>query len=88
VRVAVLGTGRMGAYRAKWLGGRPGVEAVLVGSRDPARAHAVADAAGGTAGSYEEVLGEGPDAVVISTATPDHPPLIAECARLCVAAAG
>ena len=80
MKVAVLGTGRMGAYRARWLGARPEVETVLVGSRDPARAHAVADAAGASGGSYEEVLDECPEAVVISTATPDHLRLIAECA--------
>ncbi len=81
MKVAVLGTGRMGAYRAESLARRPDVERVLVGSRAAERARAVADRIGGEAGTYEETLEREPDAVVISTATPEHPPLVRECAR-------
>jgi myo-inositol 2-dehydrogenase/D-chiro-inositol 1-dehydrogenase len=66
MRVAVLGTGRMGAYRADWLRARPEVEEVLVGSIRK--------------GSVERVLEARPDAVVISSATPDHPWQIRACA--------
>ncbi len=66
----MIGTGRMGAFRADWLARRPEVEEVLVASGDPARGHPV-----------EEVLEAEPDAVVISSATPDHPAQIAACAQ-------
>jgi myo-inositol 2-dehydrogenase/D-chiro-inositol 1-dehydrogenase len=67
VRVAVLGTGRIGAFRAGWLREQPAVEEVLVGS---VRARTV-----------ESVLDAGTDAVVISSATPDHPWQIRACAE-------
>jgi myo-inositol 2-dehydrogenase/D-chiro-inositol 1-dehydrogenase len=67
VRVAVLGTGRIGAYRAGWLRAHPGVEEVLVGSI--------------RAGTVEPALDARPDAVVISSATPDHPAQIRACAE-------
>src|SRR5262245_26504273 len=67
MRVAVLGTGRIGAYRAGWLRARPEVEEVLVASIRE--------------GSVETVLDARPDAVVISSATPDHPWQIRACAE-------
>ena len=66
MKVAVLGTGRIGAYRADWLHAHPDVEEVLVGSI--------------RAGTVESVLEARPDAVVISSATPDHPAQIRACA--------
>ena len=66
MKVAVLGTGRIGAYRADWLRAHPDVEEVLVGSI--------------RAGTVESVLEARPDAVVISSATPDHPAQIRACA--------
>lgn len=81
MRIAVLGTGRMGAYRAAWLARRSEVESVLVGSRDGARGRALAERVGGEAGGYEEILDSGPDGVVISTETPAHAPLIEAAAR-------
>ena len=66
MRVAVLGTGRIGAYRAGWLRAHPDVEEVLVGSI--------------RAGTVESALDARPDAVVISSATPDHPAQIRACA--------
>jgi myo-inositol 2-dehydrogenase / D-chiro-inositol 1-dehydrogenase len=65
--VAVLGTGRIGAYRAEWLRAHPDIEEVLVGSI--------------RAGTVEAVLDARPDAVVISSATPDHPAQIRACAE-------
>jgi myo-inositol 2-dehydrogenase / D-chiro-inositol 1-dehydrogenase len=67
MRVAVLGTGRIGAYRADWLRAHPEVEDVLVGSIRE--------------GSVETVLDARPDAVVISSATPDHLWQIRACAE-------
>jgi myo-inositol 2-dehydrogenase / D-chiro-inositol 1-dehydrogenase len=66
MRIAVLGTGRMGAYRAEWLRAHPDVDEVLVGSI--------------RAGTVESVLDARPDGVVISSATPDHPSQIRACA--------
>src|SRR5213593_1126469 len=66
MRIAVLGTGRMGAFRAEWLRQKSSVEEVLVGSI--------------RAGTVESVLDARPDAVVISSATPDHPAQIRACA--------
>jgi myo-inositol 2-dehydrogenase / D-chiro-inositol 1-dehydrogenase len=67
VRIAVLGTGRIGAYRADWLRAHPDVEEVLVGSL--------------RAGTVDRVLDASPDAAVISSATPDHPAQIRACAE-------
>jgi myo-inositol 2-dehydrogenase / D-chiro-inositol 1-dehydrogenase len=67
VRIAVLGTGRMGAYRADRLRRHPDVEEVLVGSV--------------RAGTVEEALDAGVDAAVISSATPDHARHVELCAE-------
>ena len=66
MRIAVVGTGRMGAYRAEWLRRRPDVDEVLVGSV--------------RRGTVEAVLDAGVDAAVISSATPDHATHVALCA--------
>ena len=62
----MLGTGRIGAYRAGWLAAHPDVDEVLIGSI--------------RAGTVESALAARPDAVVISSATPDHPAQIRACA--------
>jgi myo-inositol 2-dehydrogenase/D-chiro-inositol 1-dehydrogenase len=67
MRIAVLGTGRMGAFRAEWLRAHPSVDEVLVGSI--------------RAGTVDAVLDAAPDAVVISSATPDHLAQIVACAE-------
>lgn len=82
MKVAVLGTGRMGAYRARWLARHPDVERVVVGSRDPARAAELADAVGGEGGSVEDALGAAPRAVVVSSSTGEHAPQIRAAAAL------
>src|SRR5918997_1016225 len=61
----------MGAYRAGWFARRTDVDQVLVGSRDAARAAAVAQPLGAEAGTYDDVLGADLDALVLSTATPN-----------------
>jgi myo-inositol 2-dehydrogenase/D-chiro-inositol 1-dehydrogenase len=66
MRIAVLGTGRMGTFRADWLRTHPDVEEVLVGSI--------------RAGTVEAALDARPDAVVIASATPDHAAQIRACA--------
>lgn len=63
----MLGTGRMGEFRAQWLAAHPDVEEVLVGSirRD----------------TVQSVLDASPDGVVIASATPDHPAQVRACAE-------
>lgn len=72
MRLGVLGTGRMAAYRARWLARRPQVDELLVGSRRPERAEELAAQVGGRGGGYEDVLSAELDALVIATATPEH----------------
>ena len=69
MRVAVLGTGRMGEMRARILGAH--AEVVLAGS-DEERTRRVADAVGARAATVDDALGERPDAVVIASATDRH----------------
>jgi len=57
----------MGTFRAEWLWAHPDVDEVLVGSV--------------RAGTVEATLDARPDAVVISSATPDHPAQIRACAE-------
>ncbi len=82
MRIAVLGTGRMGAFRAEWLARHPEVDSVVVGSRDPARAQDVARPIRSDGGSIEDVLASPLDAAVISSSTGEHAGQIAACAEL------
>jgi myo-inositol 2-dehydrogenase/D-chiro-inositol 1-dehydrogenase len=82
VRIAVVGTGRMGAFRADWLARHRDVERVLVASGDPARAHELATAVGGDAGSFDDALGWSSDAIVISSSTGEHARQIAAASTL------
>lgn len=81
MRIGVLGTGRIGAYRAEWFSRNPAVETVVVGSRDPRRGRELAERIGGESGSYGDVLDASLDALVVSTATPEHADLVGEGAR-------
>ena len=81
MRIGVLGTGRMGAYRAAWLARHPAVDSVLVGSSDSERGRALAERVGGESGSYAHVLDAGLDALVVSTATPEHVDLVEQGAH-------
>ena len=77
MRIGVLGTGRMGAFRARALAAHPQVEQVLVGSHHPDRARELAAAVGGRGATIDEVVAEELDALVISTATAEHPAHVA-----------
>jgi myo-inositol 2-dehydrogenase / D-chiro-inositol 1-dehydrogenase len=77
MRVGVLGTGRMGAFRARALAEHPEVEEVVVGSHHPERAAELAEAVGGRPVPIEQVLDTQLDALVISTATAEHPEQVA-----------
>jgi len=68
MRIAVLGTGRMGSARAKLLRS----EEVLLAGGDPARTAAVAAACGATPVTVEEALAGTPDGVVVASATDRH----------------
>ncbi len=76
MKVGLLGAGRIGALHAGVLARDEDVDEILVGDADPERAEAVAAEVGGEAGKIEDVLGAGPDAVVIAASTPAHAPLI------------
>ena len=67
----------MGAFRARALAEHPEVEHVFVASHDPDRARELSDAIGGRGETIEELLHEDLDALVISTATAEHPEQIA-----------
>jgi myo-inositol 2-dehydrogenase/D-chiro-inositol 1-dehydrogenase len=71
----------MGAFRARALADHPDVEVVFVGSHHPDRARELAADIGGRAGTIEEVLDETLDALVISTATAEHPEQVAAGAK-------
>jgi myo-inositol 2-dehydrogenase / D-chiro-inositol 1-dehydrogenase len=71
-----LGAGRIGSQHAGLISGWPEVEAVLVGDIDIGRAKALAEKVGGEAGTVEEIIGYGLDAVVIAASTSAHAGLI------------
>ena len=76
MKVGLLGAGRIGALHAGVLSREGDVDEILVGDADSERAEVVAAEVGGEAGKIENVLGAGPDAVVIAASTPAHAPLI------------
>jgi myo-inositol 2-dehydrogenase / D-chiro-inositol 1-dehydrogenase len=76
MRIGLFGAGRIGARHAGVLARDPRVDEILVGDADTRRAEMVAGEVGGQAGSIEDILDSGPDAVVIATSTPAHAPLI------------
>jgi myo-inositol 2-dehydrogenase/D-chiro-inositol 1-dehydrogenase len=71
----------MGAFRARALAEHPEVGEVIVGSHHLARAAALAGEIGGRGATFDEVLDADLDALVISTATAEHPEQIAAGAR-------
>lgn len=77
MQIGILGTGRMGAFRARALAAHPEVERVVVGSHDPDRASRLAAEIGARGATIEEVLAEDLDALVVSTVTAEHPEHIA-----------
>src|SRR5918995_801194 len=76
MKVGLLGAGRIGALHAGLLAADPRVDEILVGDADSRRAESVAAEVGGRSGTIEDILRSGPDAVVITTSTPAHAPLI------------
>ena len=76
MKVGLLGAGRIGTLHARLLSTLPGVETLVVGDVDGARAEALAGELGGEHGTIEEVLGSGLDAVVIAASTSAHADLI------------
>jgi myo-inositol 2-dehydrogenase/D-chiro-inositol 1-dehydrogenase len=71
VRVAVIGTGSMGATHARLLASMPEVAEVLVVDADPARATSVATETGGRVVTDDEAISEA-DAIVIATPAEFH----------------
>ncbi|WP_041825183.1 MULTISPECIES: Gfo/Idh/MocA family protein [Streptomycetaceae] len=82
MRIGFLGAGRIGSFHAAVLAGHDGVDEVLIGDADGARAAGLAERIGArAAGSVDEVFTAGVDAVVIATATASHAELITRAAR-------
>ncbi|MEV6317074.1 Gfo/Idh/MocA family oxidoreductase [Streptomyces sp. NPDC051776] len=82
MRIGFLGAGRIGAFHAEVLKATPGVDDVLIGDVDSARAGEVAHRIGALAAeSVDAVFADGVDAVVIATATASHAELITRAAR-------
>jgi myo-inositol 2-dehydrogenase/D-chiro-inositol 1-dehydrogenase len=79
VRVAMLGVGRLGAFHATVLAGRPEVEELRVHDADANRTRSIAAAAGARAAARLEDALDGADAVVIATPTGTHAALINAC---------
>jgi myo-inositol 2-dehydrogenase/D-chiro-inositol 1-dehydrogenase len=82
VRIAVLGTGRMGRLRTAALGRDPDVEEVVLAGGDPGRTRAAAEACGARAATVDEALAGRPDGVVVASATARHREHLEASARL------
>jgi myo-inositol 2-dehydrogenase/D-chiro-inositol 1-dehydrogenase len=82
MRIAILGTGRMGVMRARLLAADPSVAEVVLAGGDAARTAAVAAGCGATAATVEEALGASPDAVVVASATDRHAEQLQACLAL------
>src|SRR2546421_6495532 len=73
--VAVVGAGRIGTLRARLAAKHPAVRFLAISDRDPARARALAEAAGAqvASGSNEEVISHpAVTAVIVSTPEQQH----------------
>ena len=79
MKVAVLGAGRIGSFRARVLNGLPEVDEIFVGNRTVERAEKLAREVGGTAGTVDEAIDSGPDAVFVSLAAGLHAPALHRC---------
>lgn len=79
MRIAVLGTGRLGSFRARILSGLSEVDEVILGNRTLERAEEVAEEIGGTAGTIDEAIDTRPDAVFVSLATELHAGVLHRC---------
>ncbi|MFF6788779.1 Gfo/Idh/MocA family oxidoreductase [Streptomyces filamentosus] len=82
MRIGLIGTGRIGSFHAGVLARHPEVGSLVVADADAGRAASVAAALGAEAApDVTALLGRGPDAVVIASATAAHAELIARAAR-------
>ncbi|QIN84334.1 dehydrogenase [Rubrobacter tropicus] len=79
MRIAVLGAGRIGSFRARVLGGLPEVDEIFIGNRTGGRAEELAREVGGTAGTIDEAIDSEPDAVFVSLATGLHAEALHRC---------
>lgn len=79
MKVAVLGAGRIGSFRARVLNGLPEVDEIVVGNRTVERAEKLAREVGGTAGTIDEAIDSEPDAVFVSLATEMHADALHRC---------
>lgn len=79
MRIAVLGAGRIGSFRVRVLNELPEVDEIFVGNRTVERAEALAREVGGKAGTIDEAIDAGPDAVFVSLATELHAPALHRC---------
>lgn len=79
MKIAVLGAGRIGTFRARVLNGLPEVDEIVVGNRTVERAEKLAREVGGTAGTIDEAIDSAPDAVFVSLATEMHAPALHRC---------
>src|SRR5215203_2801704 len=79
MRIAVLGAGRIGSFRARVLSELPAVDEVIVGNRTVERAENLAQEVGGTGGTIEEAIGSEPDAIFVSLATELHAEALHRC---------
>jgi predicted dehydrogenase len=85
VGIAVVGAGRIGTLRARLAAKHPAVRFLAVSDRDPARARALAEAAGADvhSGSNEEVIAHPQvSAVIVSTPEQQHTQPILQALKL------
>ena len=75
MRVAQVGTGRIGELHAAVLAAQPAVDELVLADLDRHRAERVASMVGATVASVEEAI-DAADALVITTGTNAHPALI------------
>ena len=82
IGIAVVGAGRIGTLRARLAAKHPAVRFLAISDRDPARARALAEAAGADrhTGSNEEVIGD-PDVTAVIVSTPEQEHTAADPAR-------
>ncbi len=82
VRFALLGAGRIGKVHARAIAGDPDARLAAVADASPEAARAVADQAGASVRTIEDIAAAGDvDAVVICTPTDTHADLIETFAR-------
>jgi predicted dehydrogenase len=80
MRVALIGTGRIGAAHAQVVRDHPEVDRLVVADADAGKAASLAETLGVEHAPVEQALGSA-DAVVIAAATTAHPELIVAAAR-------